>query len=146
MARNRETTNAGVLGDWRRLLEPLKENAADLAHLEVPRAKLEALWANAVQINQEQAARTAAKQDFTKQLQEMVTEGKRLSNLLRSAVKEHYGIRSEKLAEFGLQPFRGRTKAKPAPEGPGAPGSPQPPPVIPPTPHAAQEAPIEPGR
>ena len=29
----------------------------------------------------------------------------------RMAVRDHYGPRSEKLAEFGLQPFRGR-KAK----------------------------------
>ena len=35
----------------------------------------------------------------------------------RLAIKQHYGIRSEKLAEFGLQPFRGRIrKAKPVVE------------------------------
>jgi len=27
---------------------------------------------------------------------------------LRTALKQHYGIRAEKLAEFGMQPFRGR--------------------------------------
>jgi hypothetical protein len=31
-------------------------------------------------------------------------------------VKQHYGIRSEKLAEFGVKPFRGRKRAeKPEP-------------------------------
>jgi len=133
MTKDRETTYAGILGDWRRLLEPLKENAAELPHLEVSRAKLEALWTQSVQINQEQAARTAAKQEFSKQLKDMVSEGSRLASLLRSAVKEHYGIRAEKLAEFGLQPFRGRArKPKPAPEGsdgsgssPSPPGSPK---------------------
>jgi hypothetical protein len=31
--------------------------------------------------------------------------------VLRLAVKQHYGIRAEKLAEFGLQPFRGRPRS-----------------------------------
>jgi len=125
----KETTYAGMLGDWRRLLEPLKANAADLPHLDAPRAKLEALLAQAVGLGQEQAARTAAKQDLSQQLKSVVAEGQRLATLLRSAVKEHYGIRSEKLAEFSVQPFRGRVrKAKVAPEGSGAPVPSQSPP------------------
>ena len=126
----KETTYAGMLGDWRRLLEPLKANAADLPHLEAPRAKLEAILAQAVGLSQEQAARTATKQDLSQQLKSVVGEGQRLATLLRSAVKEHYGIRSEKLAEFNVQPFRGRVrKAKVAPEGSGAPLPSQSPPV-----------------
>lgn len=38
----------------------------------------------------------------------MISEGQRLASVVRSAVKEHYGVREEKLAEFGMQPFRGR--------------------------------------
>jgi len=131
----KEKTYAGMLGDWRRLLEPLKANAADLPHLEAPRAKLEALLTQAVGLSQEQAARTAAKQDISQQLKSTVAEGQRLATLLRSAVKEHYGIRSEKLAEFNVQPFRGKVrKAKVAPEGSGAPGSSQSPPITAPKP------------
>ncbi len=52
----------------------------------------------------------------------------RLANVLRLAVKHHYGIRSEKLAHFGLQPFRGRPfrarNSKPAPETPQTPETP----------------------
>jgi hypothetical protein len=63
----------------------------------------------------------------------VLTEGSRLTSLLRQALKEHYGIRSEKLDEFGLQPFRGR-KAKPAPETP----QPAPPPAVTPSGSAAK--------
>jgi hypothetical protein len=35
--------------------------------------------------------------------------------LLRQGVKQFYGIRSEKLAEFGMRPFRGK-KANTEPE------------------------------
>jgi hypothetical protein len=109
--KRRETTHAGKLGDWQRLLAPIDANSADLVHLEVPRAKLASLLSQAVDLKKQQTARRAAKQDSSKQLQEMVVDGERLASLLRQALKQHYGPRSEKLAEFGLQPFRGRTKS-----------------------------------
>ena len=87
------------------------------------------LMARLTDINKQQGALTASKQEASKEQQTLLTEGQRLANALRAMVKEHYGIRSEKLAEFGLQPFRGRTKAKPTPETP-APAPP--PPVTPP--------------
>jgi len=56
-----------------------------------------------------------------------------LAGLRRAAIEklleEHYGLRSEKLAQFGLQPFRGLVrKAKPtSPEPPETPdGQPSP--------------------
>jgi hypothetical protein len=110
-ARKKETTAAGKVGDWQRLLAPLVANADELKHLEVPRAKLAAMVAQAADLKQQQAAQRAAKQEASKQLQEMLNEGVRLATLLRQAVKQHYGIRSEKLAEFGLQPFRGRKQS-----------------------------------
>jgi len=56
----------------------------------------------------------------------MLTEGGRLTALLRHALKQHYGIRSEKLAEFGLQPFRGRKQPEPStPATPGTPPGPE---------------------
>ena len=46
----------------------------------------------------------------------------RMATVLRLAVKQHYGIRSEKLAEFGLPPFRGRVRKAPSqPEEPKTP-------------------------
>jgi hypothetical protein len=115
----KETTYAGKQGNWQVLLGPLAANSTDLPHLEGPRAKLAAMVAEAAEIHKAQAAHTAAKQDLSKRLQQLVVDGQRLANLLRVALKEHYGIRAEKLAEFGLQPFRGR-KVKPAPETPGS--------------------------
>jgi len=119
----KETTHAGILGDWQRILEPLTTNAADLAHLEVSRAKLADLIARAAALDKEKAAHRALKQEMAKQFQALIVDGQRLAALLRAGVKEHYGIRSEKLAAFGLQPFRGR-KAKVAPEQPEDPNTP----------------------
>jgi hypothetical protein len=113
------------LGEWNRLGVTVRANSADFPHLEKPVARLEALLAQGLDLTKEQGSFRASKQERTQQLQAVLAEGTRLATLLRTAVKQHYGPTSEKLAEFGLQPFRGR-KAKPAPAaGPEAPVSPQ---------------------
>ncbi len=52
-----------------------------------------------------------------------ITEGDRLMTAASKVLQEFYGLRSEKLAEFHLQPFRGRSRASKAKEP-----APQPPP------------------
>jgi hypothetical protein len=54
----------------------------------------------------------------------MVSDGQRLATMLRQGLKQYYGIRSEKLTEFGLNSFRGRAGRK-EPDNP----TPPPPPV-----------------
>lgn len=111
----KETTYQGKRGFWQRLSTALLANS-ELGHLEVQRANLMALYDQALEITKEQGALTASKQDLSKRLQVVMEEGERLATVLRLAVKAHYGIRSEKLAEFGLQPFRGKArKQKPLP-------------------------------
>lgn len=127
-----ETTYKGKIEDWGHLQERLTANAADLAHLEVLRAQLGTVTEQARQMAASQAAQRASKQQSSQSLKAAIAEGDRLASLLRSAVKQHYGIRSEKLAEFGVKPFRGRKKAetqaaapKPAP-APGPTSAPTP--------------------
>ena len=73
---SQETTYAGILGDWQRLLGPLKDNSEELVALEGLRAKLEGLLAQALAIQKEQAANKAAKQEATKRLRGIVPEGR----------------------------------------------------------------------
>ena len=52
-----------------------------------------------------------------------VAEERGLATVLRVAIKEHYGPDSEKLVEFGIQPFRGVTRkprTPPTSEAPAA--------------------------
>jgi hypothetical protein len=112
-------------GDWQGLLGKVAANIGALPQLEPFRVKLIAVLAQALGINQQQEAMRASKQEASKQLRQLAAEGNRLAALMRAAIKEHYGIREEKIAEFGLQPFRGR-KAKLAAGGPASqPPSPQ---------------------
>jgi hypothetical protein len=141
MGRKKETTYAGMLGDLQRLLASLTANSADLPHLETPRLKLERLLAQAQEVTKQQSAAAAVKQEASEQLQSMVVEGTRLGNALRVMLKEHYGVRAPKLAEFGMQPFRGRAR-KVQPVTPGSPETPGGPEILgtPGTPHPSTPA------
>lgn len=35
-----------------------------------------------------------------------LVQGRKLATVLRTSVREHYGNRNQKIAEFGLQPLR----------------------------------------
>ena len=108
----RHTTQSQMLGDLQVLLVALAANDEDLQHLEIPRDKLERMLTQAQDAATRQATAAATKQEATKQLQTLLIEGTRLGNALRGMIKEYYGIRAEKLAEFGIQPFRGRRRAR----------------------------------
>jgi hypothetical protein len=113
----KETTYKGILGDLQRLSVALDANKEELPQLEPFRLKLGGILTQALDVNQKQIEHQVGKQEMSKQLRQLLLEGQRLANVVRTAVREHYGIREEKVAEFGVQPFRGR-KAKPAPEEP----------------------------
>lgn len=110
----RETTYRGMWGDWQGLLAKVVANIGELPQLEPFRVKLAAILVQALGINQQQDAMRASKQEASKQLRKLATEGNRLAAVMRAAIKEHYGIREEKIAEFGLQPFRGLKTKLPA--------------------------------
>ena len=112
----KERTVKGRLGRLLRLLARLNGNREELQHLEASRTRFEAMVAQVQELADRQAVHTAAKQDASQQLQAIFTETERMATVLQLAVKQHFGIRSEKLAEFGLQPFRGRTRKVPTEE------------------------------
>ena len=115
----RESTRSGTLGEWQRLLAALEMNQADLPFLETQRTQLGTMVGQAEDLFQSQASLSASKQTASQQLAALVTECQRLETVLRLSLKQFYGPRSEKLVEFGIQPFRSRTK-KPEPPPPPA--------------------------
>jgi hypothetical protein len=120
-----ESTYSGVLGEWQRLEAALSANSNQIPHLEASRLILVDLLSQAQTLARQQAALKAEKQGITQELQATISDGQRLATVLRKGLQQHYGIRSEKLTEFGLQPFRGRTGRT----EPQDPGTPIPPPV-----------------
>jgi len=125
--RVKKTRYADHFKEWEEITASGAVNAAELPQLELLRVALEKLLQEGRELSQQQAAHQAAKQESSKRLQTVMVEGGKLATVIRGGLKSHYGSRSEKLTEFGLQPFRGRQKkAKPA----------EPPVVPPPQPSA----------
>src|SRR5436309_14201927 len=99
----RETTNLGRLGGLQTFRNALNNNSGDLPYLEGSRAMYEVLVTKASDLANRQIALMAQKQDASKQLTDTLTEAERLGTVLRLAVKQHFGIRAEKLVEFKVQ-------------------------------------------
>ncbi|HVR98450.1 MAG TPA: hypothetical protein VMW27_17685 [Thermoanaerobaculia bacterium] len=113
----KERTYKGKQGSWGQLCTAILANRGELGHLEVLRSRLAALLSEAQEVTREQAALLARRQEVTREIQAAMSDGERLATVLRLSVKAHYGIRSEKLTEFGLQPFRSRkSKEEPLPQ------------------------------
>ncbi len=119
-----------TIGNLARLTAALGANATEIPHLEGIRSRLEKILADAQEAAKQQAALTASKQEATKRLQSLAKEGLRIATGVQKLLQENYGLSSEKLAEFGIQPFRGR-KVKKAED----PGTPPPPTVHPANPN-----------
>lgn len=103
-------TQSARLEDLRRLNTALTENADDLLAVQGAMTQLDTIVRQAQEAAARQAAFTASRLDATEELQRLLREGSRLATGLRQHVKFHYGISAGKLAEFGMQPFRGRLK------------------------------------
>jgi hypothetical protein len=127
----RETTYKGLIGDLERLITALLANAAELPQLEGVRLHLEQLLEATRTTAQVQAELIASKQDASRRLLRLMGDGQREVTAVRKMLKAHYGLDAEKLAEFGIQPFRGRSRRT-------APGLPPPKPAGPPGPPSSE--------
>ncbi|HYU35255.1 MAG TPA: hypothetical protein VEW48_24140 [Thermoanaerobaculia bacterium] len=95
--------------------EAVAANEPDLPHLEMKRLRLNDVLNEVRSLTTEQASLTARKQEVSKRIAGLMREGNSLVAFIDVGVKQHYGNRAEKLAEFGLQPFRGRPRIQPEP-------------------------------
>lgn len=101
------------VSEWELLIRSLEANAADLRHLQVPRANLQDLLEQARILANQQDLHRAAKQQIFKRLQERLDLGQKLATFLRVGIRQFYGNRNDKLVEFGIEPFRGLRRPRP---------------------------------
>jgi hypothetical protein len=108
-------TNSKSYGEtvngWEELLTALGENSGDLPQLDLPRQRLQSILDQIRGFTAEQAALTASRQEATERVYFLLAQGRKLATVLRSSVREHYGNRSQKVAEFGLQPLHTRSRS-----------------------------------
>lgn len=103
-------SQADVLTEAERILSAFQANSQDLAHLEGSRLKLQVYLDLAKELSRQQASLTAGKQEATSQLQVTMRSLEKLVIFLRHGVREHYGTGNAKLVDFGLTPYRSRTR------------------------------------
>lgn len=105
MAEERLYMNA--VNGWDQMATAVTANNEQVEHLEVSLPKLRERSQRARSLYAQYAAMKAAKQEVWKELQQVLEEGDAVMRYLKEGVRAHYGKRSEKLVEFGMQPFRG---------------------------------------
>jgi hypothetical protein len=84
----------------------VEANRQELPHLEESLVKIDGVLSDVKDLTAQQASLAATKQDISKRLAERMREGERLMAFVDTCARQRYGNRSEKLVEFGLQPFR----------------------------------------
>lgn len=111
-------TFVALMGTGDHLLVTVQANSADLAHLEETRLQLATSMDVARTVSVRQDTAKALVQQATRDLEKSMADTQELITRLRNGVRTKYGLRSEKLTEFGMQPRRTpvrKAKEKPAP-------------------------------
>jgi hypothetical protein len=103
---DRVRTYAETVNGWDELLTALDQNSAELAQLELPKQRLQTIADQIKTFAAEQAAMTASRQEATQRVEFLLAQGRKLATMLRTSVREHYGNRNQRIAEFGLKPLR----------------------------------------
>lgn len=101
---------ADFISDWETLLKNVTETAAELPNVDVYKTALEQLAGRAKDGIALANSRRGYKQQETRDLRSVMTEGKDAAAKLRAAVKAHFGPRSERLVQFGMTPIRKRKR------------------------------------
>lgn len=110
-----------TLGSLQRFMSAMLGKASETPQLEGSRTIFGDKVGRVLELADEQAERTADKQDITRQFQEALADAQRMATAMRAALKSHYGPDSDKLVEFGMQPFRFRSRKRKEPEPPPPP-------------------------
>lgn len=115
---SKTSSQEGILSDWAQVLAAVEAHREDLTHIEDLRAGL-AASAEALQTLRSDRGRLQMEiQSMTYEIQRALDHGKDLASRLRAGVRSTFGIRSDKLSEFGIKPIRrGSQRLKgPAPQ------------------------------
>ena len=97
---------------WAQVVAGVLANEAQVPQLLGGLPRLELLINLMRTLSVQFATLRASKQEMAQQIQAVLREGDALADFLKTGARAHYGNDSEKLIEFGVQPFRGRTKKK----------------------------------
>jgi len=108
---------------WRDVAAATSANVSELTGTETRLTALQGVLTEVDKILGERAAFQANKQMTSQRLKVLVSQGDKLTAVLRFMAKQHYGHGSDKLVEFGVQPLRSRPKPTTEPSTPTTPSN-----------------------
>lgn len=117
------TSQADFVAEWRYTIARVDANAVEMAPAQNDRVQLEAVVVRIEEAKQRQKFHQFQFQQASRDLEAAIAEGRVLHTKIRTFVRAIYGLVSEKLVEFKLQPRRAvraateSKKKKPAEEG-----------------------------
>jgi hypothetical protein len=79
--------------------------------LKITLAKLMAIEADVDRLVMERDSYQARKQETTRKIQDALVEGRKVANVLRVGLRQHFGETNEGLVAFGIKPSRGRKRS-----------------------------------
>ncbi len=123
-------TQNEALGDLQRLSAALAANESDFEHMLGAVTEFQALVSDAQDAATQQALLITAKMEATRRFQALLKSGNAQAVLLRNAARVRYGRGSDRLAQFGVQPFRGRKTVLAVTPPPAPDPDPETPPTI----------------
>jgi hypothetical protein len=97
-----------ILARWERLLAAAEANRKDVPYLKACRVQLGAEMDYVKALRDRKSALQAEIRQATQDLRVFVGRGKDLASRIEAGARAHYGIRSEKLTEFGIKLRRRR--------------------------------------
>lgn len=115
---------AGVMDEWEKLLAAVAANQADLPYIDGYKQQLEVEMTGAKAASLRQSASQAEAQQASRDLEGFLGRGQDLASRIRGGVRSKYGIKGEKLKEFGLKVFRGNKKKSSTEKSPPTVGPP----------------------
>src|SRR5215203_1322894 len=98
---------------WEKVSTSVSANPDDLSHLFDHNGELRSKAVRMRSLSAEQATLTARKQAISVEMQGLMRDGQTLLDYIQTGVRQHYGLGSEKLVEFGLQPNRYKARQEP---------------------------------
>jgi hypothetical protein len=113
-----KATYAAVIREWEKLMTTVAANKEELPFLDEGRGQIAKIVEDLKAATDRQSTFRAQFQQATRDVEELLVTGKDLATRLRNGVRMQYGLKGEKLVEFGLQPRRKPQKTKPEPVAP----------------------------
>ena len=112
-----------TVGDWMGLTGCFTpETLAEIPSIQYIYDKLVASLAEIQELIQQRDFHEARKQELSRRIDVVLPNGRKQATLVRKILRDHYGPDNEKLAAFGIQPFRSKKRRRkdgaPSPETP----------------------------